>query len=112
MPSSKGADFAACLDLVPKPISTGDRIILGKISKRGNRYLRVLFVQAAWVAMDTCVWILDHLLLRLEQAHRSALGVLGLTRPAMDGFRRRALSAGTASRRGPFGGGTACGPQF
>ena len=51
MPSSKGADFAACLDLVPKPISTGDRIILGKISKRGNRYLRVLFVQAAWVVL-------------------------------------------------------------
>ena len=34
--------------LVPRQISTGDRTILGKISKRGNRYLRVLFVQAAW----------------------------------------------------------------
>ena len=33
----------------PKQISTGERTILGKISKRGNRYLRVLFVQAAWV---------------------------------------------------------------
>jgi transposase len=32
-------------------ISTGDRTILGKISKRGNRYLRVLFVQAAWVVL-------------------------------------------------------------
>jgi hypothetical protein len=30
---------------------TGDRTILGKISKRGNRYLRVLFVQAAWVVL-------------------------------------------------------------
>ena len=28
-----------------------DRTILGKISKRGNRYLRVLFVQAAWVVL-------------------------------------------------------------
>ena len=46
---SKGRDFAAWLGLVPKQISTGDRTILGKISKRGNRYLRVLFVQAAWV---------------------------------------------------------------
>jgi transposase len=27
-------------------MSTGDRTILGKISKRGNRCLRVLFVQA------------------------------------------------------------------
>ncbi len=34
-----------------KQISTGDRTILGKISKRGNRYLRVLFVQAAWVVL-------------------------------------------------------------
>ena len=31
--------------------STGDRTILGRISKRGNRYLRVLFVQAAWVVL-------------------------------------------------------------
>jgi transposase len=46
---SKGRDFAAWMGLVPKQISTGDRTILGKISKRGNRYLRVLFVQAAWV---------------------------------------------------------------
>jgi transposase len=36
---TKGHDFAAWLGLVPKQISTGDRTILGKISKRGNRYL-------------------------------------------------------------------------
>ena len=48
---SKDHDFAAWLGLVPKQISTGDRTILGKISKRGNRYLRVLFVQAAWVVL-------------------------------------------------------------
>src|SRR5271167_1747629 len=48
---SKGRDFAAWLGLVPKQISTGDRTILGKISKRGNRYLRVLFLQAAWVVL-------------------------------------------------------------
>jgi transposase len=48
---SKGRDFAAWLGLVPKQISTSDRTILGKISKRGNRYLRVLFVQAAWVVL-------------------------------------------------------------
>jgi transposase len=47
----KGRDFAAWLGLVPKQISTGDRTILGKISRRGNRYLRVLFVQAAWVVL-------------------------------------------------------------
>src|ERR1700678_175627 len=48
---TKGRDFAAWLGLVPKQISTGDRTILGKILKRGNRYLRVLFVQAAWVVL-------------------------------------------------------------
>jgi len=48
---SNGRDFAAWLGLVPKQISTGDRTILGKISKRGNRYLRKLFVQAAWVVL-------------------------------------------------------------
>jgi hypothetical protein len=36
---------------VPKQLSTGDRTILGSISKRGNRYLRSLFVQAAWVVL-------------------------------------------------------------
>jgi hypothetical protein len=46
---SKGRDFGAWLGLVPKQISTGDRTILGGISRRGNRYLRALFVQAAWV---------------------------------------------------------------
>ena len=48
---SKGRDFGAWLGLVPKQISTGDRTILGSIPKRGNRYLRALFVQAAWVVL-------------------------------------------------------------
>src|SRR5438093_11278213 len=48
---SKGRDFGAWLGLVPKQMSTGDRTILGSISKRGNRYLRTLFVQAAWVVL-------------------------------------------------------------
>ena len=43
----KGRDFAAWLGLVPKQISTGDRTILGRISRRGNRYLRTLFIQGA-----------------------------------------------------------------
>jgi transposase len=48
---TKGRDFAAWLGLVPKQISTGDRTILGSISRRGNRYLRTLFVQAARVVL-------------------------------------------------------------
>jgi transposase len=50
-PFLKGRDFGAWLGLVPKQMSTGDRTILGHISKRGNRYLRTLFVQAAWVVL-------------------------------------------------------------
>src|SRR6476646_7020311 len=34
---TKGRDFAAWLGLVPRQMSTGDRTILGKISRRGNR---------------------------------------------------------------------------
>jgi len=44
---AKGRDFAAWLGLVPKQISTGDRTILGRISRRDNRYLRTLFIQGA-----------------------------------------------------------------
>ena len=48
---TRGRDFAAWLGLVPKQISTGDRTILGRITKRGNRYLRMLFMQAARVVL-------------------------------------------------------------
>ena len=50
---TRGRDFAAWLGLVPKQMSTGDRTILGRITKRGNRYLRMLFLQAARVVL---VW--------------------------------------------------------
>ncbi|WP_227288039.1 IS110 family transposase, partial [Boseongicola sp. H5] len=47
----RGRDFAAWLGLVPRQSSTGGRTILGSITKRGSRYLRMLFVQAAQVIM-------------------------------------------------------------
>src|SRR6202035_6145208 len=43
---ARGRDFSAWIGLVPKQMSTGDRTILGRISKRGNGYLRMLFMQA------------------------------------------------------------------
>ena len=43
---AKGRDFSAWIGLVPKQLSTGDRTILGRITKRGNGYLRTLFMQA------------------------------------------------------------------
>ncbi len=48
---AKGRDFAAWLGLVPRQISTGDRTILGRISKRGNTYLRILFIRGAKVIL-------------------------------------------------------------
>ncbi|SHL74607.1 Transposase [Roseovarius marisflavi] len=47
----RGRDFAAWLGLVPRQFSTGGRTILGRISKRGNNYLRMLLVQAANVIL-------------------------------------------------------------
>ncbi len=48
---TKGRDFAAWLGLVPRQISTGGRTILGRISKRGNTYLRTLFIRGAKVLL-------------------------------------------------------------
>src|SRR3974390_758246 len=48
---AKGRDYSAWLGLVPKQMSTGDRTILGRISKRGNSYVRMLFMQAARVIL-------------------------------------------------------------
>lgn len=48
---NRGRDFGAWLGLVPRQYSTGGRSILGGISKRGSRYLRTLFIQAAKVLL-------------------------------------------------------------
>ena len=48
---ARGRDFSAWIGLVPRQMSTGDRTILGRISKRGNSYLRTLFMQAARVIL-------------------------------------------------------------
>jgi len=47
----RGRDFAAWLGLVPRQHSTGGRTILGRISKRGSKYLRTLLIQAAKVLL-------------------------------------------------------------
>jgi transposase len=48
---ANGRDLSAWLGLVPRQMSTGDRTILGRISKRGNRYIRTLLVQAAHIIL-------------------------------------------------------------
>jgi transposase len=62
----RGRDFGAWLGLVPRQYSTGGKSILGRISKRGSRYLRTLFIQAAniilmrpgnWEKFSFGVWL-------------------------------------------------------
>ena len=47
----RGRDFGAWLGLVPRQFSTGGKPSLGGISRRGNKYLRTLFIQAANVIL-------------------------------------------------------------
>jgi len=44
---ARGRDMAAWLGLVPRQHATGGQTTLGRISKRGNAYLRQLFIQGA-----------------------------------------------------------------
>jgi len=50
---TRGRQLSAWLGLVPKQNSSGDKIRLGKISKRGDRYLRCLFVHGARAVLKT-----------------------------------------------------------
>jgi len=84
---SKGRDFGAWLGLVPKQISTGDRTILGKISKRGNRYLRVLFVQAAWVVLG-----------KLKPKHWERYGLMCWIEAAKKRLHRNVLAIALANK--------------
>lgn len=48
-----GRHFAASLGLVPSQASSGQTIRLGKMSKRGNPYLRKLLIQGAHAVLNT-----------------------------------------------------------
>ena len=47
----RGRDFAAWIGLVPRQHSTGGKPILGRMSKRGSKYLRTLFIQSARILL-------------------------------------------------------------
>ena len=76
----RGRDFAAWLGLVPRQYSTGGRSILGRISKRGSKYLHTLLIQAAkvllmrphnWARYSFGAW----LKIASERLHRNKLAV-------------------------------------
>jgi transposase len=56
----KAWGFAAWLGLVPKQVSTGDRTLLRGSSKRGNRYLRTMFIGVARSVLLRRVTWADH----------------------------------------------------
>jgi transposase len=75
-----GRDMAAWLGLVPRQYSTGGRTTLGRISKRGSRYLRTLLIQAAkiilmrpknWPGLSFGVWLAE----ADQRMHRNKLAV-------------------------------------
>src|ERR1700728_3145831 len=49
---NSGRDFAASLGLVPRQDGTGGKVKLGRISKRGNGYLRRLLVNGATAVLN------------------------------------------------------------
>ena len=76
----RGRDFAAWLGLVPRQHSTGGRSVLGRISKRGSKYLRTLLIQAAkvllmrphnWARYSFGAWLKT----ASERLHRNKLAV-------------------------------------
>jgi transposase len=76
----RGRDFGAWLGLVPRQYSTGGRSVLGRISKRGSKYLRTLLIQAAkvllmrphnWPRYSFGVWLKA----ASERLHRNKLAV-------------------------------------
>jgi transposase len=76
----RGRDLAAWLGLVPRQHSTGGRSILGRISKRGSRYIRTLLIQAAkvllmrphnWARYSFGTWLKT----ASERLHRNKLAV-------------------------------------
>jgi transposase len=76
----RGRDLGAWLGLVPRQYSTGGRPILGRISKRGSKYLRTLLIQAAkvllmrphnWSRFSFGAWLKT----AAERLHRNKLAV-------------------------------------
>ena len=49
-----GREVSAWLGLTPKQHSSGEKIALGGISKRGDRYMRKLLIQGARTAVKVC----------------------------------------------------------
>jgi transposase len=65
-----GRQFAAWLGLVPKQHSTGGKTVLGRITKRGNVYLRTLLIHGARAVLQFSAKRTDRKSCWVEQVRR------------------------------------------
>ena len=68
----RGKQVASYLGLIPREYSSGGKQRLGSISKQGNRFLRMLLVEAAQIAVRRDPQMRDEY---LHRCHRKAKGV-------------------------------------
>jgi len=78
---ARGRDMAAWLGLVPRQNSTGGKPTLGSISKRGNTYVRELFIQGAqssFVHLKRDQSSLGHWLRQVEVRRQRQVAIVAL----------------------------------
>lgn len=100
---AKGREFAAWLGLVPRQCSTGGQPRLLGISKRGNNYLRRLFIHGARSVLMRVprerLWFGDWLTQLQARAHRNTVAVALAARLARIAWAVLALGTRIAPRR-------------
>jgi transposase len=72
-----GRQFAAWLGLTPRQYSSGGKTKLGRISRRGDAYLRTLLVQGAKSTLQSAIRKAPHLLSRMQQWILTLYGRVG-----------------------------------
>ena len=75
---NSGRNFAASLGLVPRQDGTGGKVKLGRISKRGNGYLRRLLVNGATAVLNSKSGVSDPWRAKLLQTKPRKLAVVAL----------------------------------
>jgi transposase len=75
---ASGRDFSASLGLVPRQNTTGGKVVLGPISKRGNGYLRRLLVNGATSVLSSKRAKQDPWLMKLLETKRRKVAAVAL----------------------------------
>jgi transposase len=75
---ASGRDFSASLGLVPRQNTTGGKVVLGSISKRGNGYLRRLLVNGATSVLNSKRAKQDPWLMKLMKTKKRKVAAVAL----------------------------------